>query len=255
MAENDDYQFVDPDAFETSESDGPANVDAPRTSGMVSPPKIKRNALFAVLALVFCVSIYSYIMHRHKPRANNMIQSAQQEVHKPVIVLQNPLNTAAVMPDVTNDARDKIEQAVAVLQETQQNIQSDLAGMNEHATRLDERLNTIMTSIEALGQRVEQLSSTLDVEAQRIEHALTVKAHPLSNKKPSKGRVKKQVVSYNVEAVIPGRAWLVGSNGVTITVSVGTAIEGYGRVRMIDAAQGRVLTSSGKIMRFGKDDS
>ena len=252
MADHDEYEFVDPDAFESSGTEESAAVEAPKVVGMISPPNIKLNALIVVLALIFFIGMYQYIMHRHIPRSDNILQPVQQ----PVENISNPLQTSNVMPDVVNKAPDQMQQGLNVVQETQQNMQSDLSGMNEHVTRLDDRLSSILTSIEAIGQRVDQLSSTLEVETQRIEHAFTVQKDSLRKKKSSKSHAKKrQIITYNVEAVIPGRAWLIGSNGATITVRVGASIEGYGRVRIIDAVQGRVLTSSGKIMRFSQDDS
>jgi intracellular multiplication protein IcmG len=60
---------------------------------------------------------------------------------------------------------------------------------------------------------------------------------------------------YNIQAVIPGRAWLIATNGATLTVSQGTAIPGYGIVKLIDPVQGKVTTSSGQIIRFSQEDS
>ncbi|HAF87135.1 MAG TPA: type IV secretion protein IcmG, partial [Legionellales bacterium] len=61
--------------------------------------------------------------------------------------------------------------------------------------------------------------------------------------------------SYYIKAVIPGRAWLIAANGSTLTVSEGTNIKGYGMVKLIDSTQGRILTSSGRVIRFSQQDS
>ena len=58
-----------------------------------------------------------------------------------------------------------------------------------------------------------------------------------------------------MQAVIPGRAWLIANNGSTITVREGTPIPGYGIAKIIDPIKGRVMTSSGKEIRFSQDDS
>ncbi|MBA3536672.1 MAG: type IV secretion protein IcmG, partial [Tatlockia sp.] len=60
---------------------------------------------------------------------------------------------------------------------------------------------------------------------------------------------------YFIQAIIPGRAWLIATNGSTITVREGTRIAGWGVVKLIDPIQGRVLTSSGRIIRFSQRDS
>ncbi len=256
MAENDEYQFVDPDAFEPSENVDSTNTGETKTSGLVNTPNIKLNALIAVLVLIFSVSIYHYITHRHKSAPVNVIQPVRTIIPTKLIEPQNPQPQAVAMPEVVTDTQRQMDQTLSSVQDTQHNMQSDLSGMNEHVTRLDERLGTIMTSIESLAQRVDQLSTTLDTEVQRIEHALAARTRTVHKKSSHhQQRLKPEIVKYYVEAVIPGRAWLIGSNSTTITVSVGTPIPGYGRVRTIDAAQGRVLTSSGKIMRFSQDDS
>ena len=255
MAENDEYQFVDPDAFETSGGIDAVNTGMPHTSGMVNPPNIKRNALIAVLVLIFSISIYQYITHRHKSMQENVIQPAVKTIPNQPIETPIPPSTV-MMSEVAGDKQQQIDQTLSSVQDTQHNIQSDLSGINEHVTRLDERLSTIMTNMESMSQRVDQLSTTLDAEAQRIEHELAAHARTVrKNSVIKKHKIQPKIVKYYVEAVIPGRAWLIGSNSTTITVSVGTPIPGYGHVRIIDAAQGRVLTSSGKIMRFSQDDS
>jgi len=52
-----------------------------------------------------------------------------------------------------------------------------------------------------------------------------------------------------VHAVIPGRAWLKSSKGQIITLTEGETIGNYGKVLVIDAANGVVLTSSGITFR------
>ena len=58
-----------------------------------------------------------------------------------------------------------------------------------------------------------------------------------------------------LQAIIAGRAWLVCSNGETLTVRQGTQVYNYGEVRYIDAISGQVLTSSGQTITFSQEDS
>ena len=62
-------------------------------------------------------------------------------------------------------------------------------------------------------------------------------------------------IHYYIQAVIPGRAWIIATNGSTLTVREGTNIAGYGIVRLIDPLDGRIVTSSGQIIRFSQEDS
>ena len=73
--------------------------------------------------------------------------------------------------------------------------------------------------------------------------------------KSVKRHKKGVVLRYAVKAVIPGRAWLLASNGSTLTVRRGTPIQGYGVVTGIDAVRGYVFTSYRKLIRFSQEDS
>ena len=53
----------------------------------------------------------------------------------------------------------------------------------------------------------------------------------------------------SVHAIIPGRAWLKSKDGSTITVTEGDSLERYGKVLVIDASNGVVITSSGVTLR------
>jgi len=83
----------------------------------------------------------------------------------------------------------------------------------------------------------------------------------LKQQTEKKVRASKKVVAatppaqYFLQAIIPGRAWLISTNGDTVTVREGTRISSYGVVRFIDAKRGRVLTSSGQVIRFSQEDS
>jgi hypothetical protein len=50
---------------------------------------------------------------------------------------------------------------------------------------------------------------------------------------------------YNVQAIIPGRAWLRAENGETLTVTEGDLIKDLGRVSKIDPYDGVVEINTG----------
>lgn len=52
-------------------------------------------------------------------------------------------------------------------------------------------------------------------------------------------------IAYNVQAIIPGRAWLKSENGETLTVAEGDVIRDVGRVTKIDPYDGVVEISTG----------
>jgi intracellular multiplication protein IcmG len=106
--------------------------------------------------------------------------------------------------------------------------------------------------VSELNRMIAALSDKLDSQAKTIE---SLAAKPVVRKThPIVGR-NKPLVQYNIQAVIPGRAWIVATNGTTLTVREGSKVPGYGLVKLIDPNQGRVITSSGRVIRFSQEDS
>jgi intracellular multiplication protein IcmG len=56
--------------------------------------------------------------------------------------------------------------------------------------------------------------------------------------------------AYRLQAAIPGRAWLMRSDGANVTVSLGDKIPGYGTIVGIDPNEGVVQTSSGANIKY-----
>lgn len=56
--------------------------------------------------------------------------------------------------------------------------------------------------------------------------------------------------AYRLQAAIPGRAWLLRSDGANVTVSLGERLPGLGTVVGIDPNEGVVLMSSGATIKY-----
>ena len=111
--------------------------------------------------------------------------------------------------------------------------------------------------IEALDQMVVSLNNKIDSQSREVMALQAQKAPVVSKPKPIKHKPVSQAqkTKYFLQAVIPGRAWLIAENGSTLTVRDGSLIAGYGIVRLIDPNQGRVITSSGQVIQFSQTDS
>jgi len=70
--------------------------------------------------------------------------------------------------------------------------------------------------------------------------------HPAQSSMPSEASAANEFI---IEAVIPGRAWLRTSDGMTITVTEGDTLGNLGKVVMIDAQNSSVVTASGVVLR------
>jgi len=143
------------------------------------------------------------------------------------------------------------------LDQGQQSVRME---MNTLTSQLSSIQNNISTLSAQLGRQNEMLTQLSHTVTQQAEIIAVLNARLQEAKKParvavSKPRIKKILIHYFLKAIVPGRAWLVASNGSTLTVREGTSIPGYGVVKLIDAQQGRVVMRSGRVIRFSPDDS
>lgn len=113
--------------------------------------------------------------------------------------------------------------------------------LNEFTTQnkaLQDQLQTLNSRVAGLESQLSQLLQALSRQqnqtTSRPSHATPPQAAPK--------------ISYNVQAIIPGRAWLKSDNGETVTVAEGDLIKGLGRITKIDPYDGIVEINTGNRM-------
>lgn len=145
---------------------------------------------------------------------------------------------------------------VARLEKSNADLQSQIQDLSSQISNLRNNVDTTTASLKVVAEQLSQIAETVSnqakVNANLAELIKQQHTHPLTSGKPE---MPVQQMQCALQAIIPGRAWLLCSNGDTITVSQGTRITDYGVVRYIDATNGRVLTSSGQTITFSQDDS
>lgn len=168
----------------------------------------------------------------------------------PPAVVNNPPVTPP--PVIAENPSPMINQKLSTLEVTQQSMRSEVDAVNTQLGGLNTNVTALSNQIVQLNQTIAALSAKLDEQSAVIEK-LTVKA----KRKVMSHKVKKAQTPfrYYLQAVIPGRAWLIATNGSTLTVREGTKIPRYGVVKLIDPLQGRVLMSSGQVIKFSQADS
>ena len=132
--------------------------------------------------------------------------------------------------------------------------------LGNEVTTLNNQVGTISTNVADMNTKIDQLTQTINALAnqlaQQSQQIAVLSARPRPAVRHYVSRAQRTpAVYYYIQAVIPGRAWLVSSQGATITVREGTSVPGYGVVKLIDPNQGRVLTSSGRSITFSQQDS
>jgi intracellular multiplication protein IcmG len=168
----------------------------------------------------------------------------------PTPVVVQPL----VTPPVSTET-PVIKQKLQDLELSQYNLRSELNAANSRLDTINNTMNSLNEKIATLTQGITRLSETVEAQANRLTLMTAMQKKPKVVHKRNHFKPNFPRVVYNIQAVIPGRAWLIASNGSTLTVREGSEISGYGVVRLIDAAQGRVTMSSGRVIRFSQEDS
>ncbi|MDF1758676.1 MAG: type IVB secretion system protein IcmG/DotF [Legionellaceae bacterium] len=242
-----------------SESSGKSSFNKESIAKFFEENRPARNALVAVGVLIVLVVMYQFtmsLMNKNKASsARKSMNTTQQTKTQPTKVVsasfveQTPTESTQTMQD------KQISKKLAVMEQNQSSMKSQFMAMNSQTAGLNSNLNILLEKMSVLSQQVSELSSTVEEQSRMI---VTLKQRVHTKRKMERPPVQskpKYHLKYNVQAVIPGRAWLIGSNGSTLTVRKGTMIPGYGMVKIIDTMQGRVLTSSGQIIKFGQEDS
>ncbi|TAL58982.1 MAG: type IV secretion protein IcmG [Legionella sp.] len=255
---NDEYQFTEMDSLENdSLGDSDPGLQNPGYEGLNPPKKdIRKNALIVVGVVIFAVILYKIIGSWYfgkaqpvdqalKPTTTISPQPIQTVTPKPVVMEPQPQVVTQVDPD--------LKQKVSAIEISQQGVKSQVSSLSDNVNTVNNNISSLNTQVTKMNQLIEDLTAQLAKQSDEINQ-LRVRAKPKAvYRGPRRAHVA--AVMYYVQAVIPGRAWLIGTNGSTLTVREGTRIPGYGVVKLIDSIQGQVLTSSGRVIRYSQEDS
>ena len=264
--DNDEYEFADLDVMSPDsmgEDDTHTRKDnspeVPREPGKTD---VKRNALIVVVLVVIAMLLYKFLGSSFSKKTEPVKPdvppvTASQPVVQPVIETPKPVLVEQPSPVVTQQAPPPVEnpqinQKIASIDLNQQTIRTDVNNLGNQLGSINSTITDLNTKISNLGQMVATLSNTVEQQSIQIAHLVEVRAKKIQTVKRQK---MAQYPFYFIQAVIPGRAWLIASNGSTLTVREGTKVAGYGIVKLIDPVQGRVIMNSGRVIRFSQQDS
>lgn len=255
---NEEYQYVDETEIEPVpvESEGKEESDSysDKINTLIQQPNIRRNAIIAVLALfilLILIKCSSSLVSKQKENTGSTLPY-QQQTKKQESMVQS---SSAGMSNQLGLSNTELSQ----LQDNQNNLRASITALNEQVSQLSNQIGVLSNNYQSLQQEFLTTQNKLNVTTQSLEELIaSQKSKPvLSRQRKSIGLNKQAPVSYPkyfVQAIIPGRAWLINTNGTTLTVTPGSSIPGYGVVRNILAQDGRVITSSGKILKFNQEN-
>lgn len=156
-----------------------------------------------------------------------------------------------------NQQIDYISNKIKYLDSYTREVSDNLNKLNDTLNSMDHRVSTLTNTTSSLSKDVGNVRNEVGhVREVLREDGLELTPGnppppPLHKRRASAadGKIAIEEPEYFVHAVIPGRAWLKSPKGQILTVTEGDTIGNYGKILVIDAANGVVLTSSGVTFR------
>lgn len=216
----------------------------------------RKNIIVGVALLFVIFIVYKIIASLFSSKKVEQVQA------KPIaVVTAQPqttmaVNSSAITTNGMNQQPTQIgnpiynpnnAQELAKLGVASQSMRKELDNLNNQTQNLQSSLDSISSQLAQLNTTVALLADKVQVQESRWQQA---------QKKP-KPVVAKPVVKkehYAIQAIIPGRAWLMSSKGATITVGEGMSIPGYGKVVSIDPKLGCVVMETGDVIQYSSSD-
>ncbi len=261
---NDEYKLDDLDLLASEPEDQlqPEDNDVAvssegrdHTSDTMKPwenPMLRKSAIVlgGFFLVLLCYKMMSSFITGGSKKNEIMPVTVQQKSFE-----QHPSQQSTMNFGVTSDSG--MAKKLNSLEQEQSNMNSTLQTVNNQVSSMNSTVSDVSSKISALSAHLTALSDRLDTQTREIERltALNTKRHTVKYSRIHQRGLPSTVVMYSIQAIIPGRAWLIASNGSSMTVREGSPVAGYGVVRLIDAERGRILTSSGRIIRFSQVDS
>lgn len=168
--------------------------------------------------------------------------------------------------DVLDENMKKSQERMNKLESKFSELMDSMGSLNQGMSQVTRELSTISDSVQKLNKDVKTLKSQAQQPTQAAQSSQALKQQPDSsdmqpiysnnanNKYETKSAAPSQTpigsaATMSVHAIIPGRAWLKSKDGSTLTVTEGDTLDRYGKVLVIDASNGVVITSSGVTLR------
>lgn len=172
-----------------------------------------------------------------------------------VIPVQSSVSNAASpttqAPSVLSTMGDYIDAKTAALNANSQQAMDQLQGQytqqmnnfNAQNKALQEQVQTLNSRVAVMESQLNQLVNVLT----RHNQAASSGGSSMATPPPMPPQIAQSDVkiAYNVQAIIPGRAWLKSDNGETLTVAEGDMVKDVGRVSKIDPYDGVVEINTG----------
>lgn len=238
-------EFIHPDEVENAEYEeaksstdaGVADTAASRTSASyATAPSFadrvaalkNKKAVIIIIAVVLVLIIFHFMR-------GDRTTPTQTVTQQPVQQTSDDSQYASQIADLKQSTQNN-QDAISSLQTQVQSLQATVSQMNTQQSQLSQAISALATQVGQLSDQVQVLTKPKPVYRPKIQPP---QAKP---------------IVYKLKAVLPGRAWLVGSDDSSISVTVGSKLQQYGTIEAINVEKGQVLTSGGKVISYGQND-
>lgn len=239
---NDEFHFSE--AEEVVKPDSPYAADTSAYSDQRSKFN-RRNILIVIGIIALALSVYKLIeVFRGAEETPATVTTAVT----PTVVPEAPKASVQIQAQPsTLDLQADLQKQLAEIQANNTDSNQQISTISDQLTALGTTVENLNNSVTGINQQLQELTSQVQAQQSTI-NKLQKKATPVKHHVASKPVVL--LPTWQVQALIPGRAWLIADNGDSLTVSVGTPLPGYGRITAISVVNGFVKTSTGAILHF-----
>ena len=207
-----------------------------------------------IMALIIAVMLYIlYSMFFAATTDKNQkiepvkVEAVQQPtpVIKPV---ETPRPIENIVAKLDPKDRQKIDQQTQNISENENKI-NEILEESHYMTAMVRKLGKAKEKIDNRFQELEAEVDRLVATTEQAQAKIEALEKQLAEKEKPKAKAKPEI-TYSLQAVVEGRAWIENSNGHNQTVKVGDVLPDYGVITKIDAVNSLVYSSSGKIIRI-----
>ncbi len=241
---DEEYQFPQDDYIEDLQVEQPASeteaqekpgldIEAPAPAGLASMWASNKRMIIGIGVLVVVAIVFSVMRVMHKPADTISTAPAAGPV---ATVVQQPIIDPQVIAQLTSLKSDSMNNG-AVIRQLQAQVQQLTNALNQARAQQQQSNQSLMILVSQVQQLTAQVKALTQPKLVKVG-----KAAPKVDLAP--------VITFQLRAVVPGRAWIVGSDGQSQSVAVGDHVDQYGTVQSIDADAGVVITTSGKTIKF-----
>lgn len=243
--QEEEYHFSDLEDTDVYGAPSPEVPDMPPPVRRRSGASLLRKSIFVFIVLMIGFFVYRYATKTVVPKVEQPKVSAlpvQPSVPEKAVAPSPSL----AQPTVRQQDIDNLNTKVTQIEKNIRDVSTDMESNRNRLGQIESTVSTLNNRLQEMNTSLQNLAEQLKPKKPPIDVTKKIEMKAVKHKKVGGRRLH---MSYQVKAVIPGRAWLVTNDGSTLTVSVGSRVSGCGNVRTIDYQRERVITSAGCIFK------